>query len=115
MEKYRKFADEQTGEHPFLPKKYDLDGFDLLIGFFLFPLKAIGLILLMIVMLFSQLLGKINSNICKLFQPLGSFLFFKIFSIKIDSSRVEKTSRKNKTIVLSNFASFSDVFILKKL
>lgn len=113
MERFRKFADETTGEHPFLPPKSQRSSADLLKALVWVPLRFAVLKLFVAVLLLSALLERLSPKLATPLQKAQQWLLFLAFSVKVSRVDSGSSERPRRTFTIANFSSPFDLFYLR--
>jgi hypothetical protein len=118
MEKYRKFADERTGKHPFLPMQGSQSVLHLFLAVVLLPLKFVLLTTVVgVSILVSIVFRNSQAPLARHADQLMAKFILAILGISVNSinpDEVEKV-QQNPSILLSNHSSFIDSLILKSM
>lgn len=114
MEKFRKFADDKTGQNPFLPIKTPQSSLHLLLAIILLPIRLTFLPMFYLLIFFTNKIFSKNSQISLTFEKLLTRLYLLIFGISVNLQSNKKLINK-KSIYLSNFSSYLDTFLIKSI
>lgn len=118
MEKYRKFADEKTGKHPFLPLKGNQQPFDTLIAVLLLPIRLPLLgVLVFWTMVHSFVFRHSQIGLAKMVGQILAKAFLVVLNVKVTVQSQEEAVKllSNPAIILSNRSSFIDSLILRSV
>lgn len=113
MERFRRFADETTGEHPFLPLKSQRSSKELLKSVALVPLRITVLVLFVVVLLLSLLFERVSLKSAIPFQKAQKWLLFLAFSVKVRRIENKASEKSKRTFTIANFSSPFDLFYLR--
>jgi hypothetical protein len=113
MERFRKFADEKTGEHPFLPVKYSQSTGDLVKGVLLLLFRFVLLLLFFILYLFSFGVERFSPRGAWVLHTLQQKFLFWGIGVEINDSGVQPTKKGRRVLTISNLSSFLDLYFLQ--
>jgi hypothetical protein len=118
MEKYRKFADEKTGKHPFLPIRGSQPPLQTFIAFILMPMRLTALAFVLICSIISSLIFR-NSQmpLARMVEQLIAKMFLMALNVRVTIQNPEELNKLSSTpsIILSNRSSFIDSMILRSV
>ena len=112
MEKFRKFADDKTGQNPFLPIKTPQTLLHLTLAILLLPLRLLFIIKFYILIFITNSIFQKNSKIALIIEKGLNKLYLLIFGISVILESNKKLIN-NKSIYISNFSSYLDIMLIK--